>query len=49
LPSSSRPSTDDLRLGEPVTAPARFWVLHTGWQRAGALDPNASPGAAAAE
>lgn len=38
--------TDDLRLGDVVTVPATFWLLRTGWQRAGPLDPNAIPGAA---
>lgn len=41
-----RPWTDDLRLGDAVTVPARFWLLRIGWQRAGPLDPNAIPGAA---
>ena len=38
--------TDDLGLGDAVNVPARFWLLRTGWRRAGPLDPNAIPGAA---
>jgi REP element-mobilizing transposase RayT len=41
-----QPWTDACELGEVATRPAQFWLLTTGWQRSGPLDPNAIPGPA---